>query len=709
MRKPSTLLGAVCLLALGLGTAAAAPPQLPVLWTAGGLDAGSSGAGQAARIASDSAGNVAVVSGPAGFGAELAVTSYTPTGALRWRGSVRPSIGRFLGDWVAAAPNGDFVAVGHNINSSGNPIALTVVRFTSSGALAWRVDLARTFPSVGRLLVDSQGSAYLAFNSAGDGQDIQVHKYSAAGALLWSRVIATGSFANDVATSLALGPDETDVVVSGEVVGGTVSITASYDAATGVRRWLVTSSEAVATRDVVVDATQVYVTGQTFTGAGTPSLRYFLAVIAYDRATGARRWRTDKSPADGSYAMGLRMARAPDGSLVATGQVNRGFLDWYTVALETTGAVRWEAVRDGGLNTNEIPSAVLVTGDGTTVVTGQGGPNLPGGFIPGVAAGYSPTGLLRWEAFARMATAWATELPDGDVCATGGYDALVTCWDLPDPGDNQPPIAVLSATPSVGAPPLTVAFNGSGSFDPDGTVTSWAWSFGDGASGTGPTTTHVYASAGTYTASLTVTDNDGASDTATRTIIVGFPPAAPSNLTASILGMLVTLTWQDNSSDETAFFIERCEGAGCTAFAPLYEMPPNFTGFTDYTVAAGQSYGYRVRASSPAGYSPYSNIARALAPGLPVAPTSLTATALSRTSIGLTWKNGTTDQTEVRVERCAGTGCSSFVEVASVPGTATSYTDRGLAARTVYRYRVRAYNPLGGSGASNVVSVRTMR
>ncbi len=157
-------------------------------------------------------------------------------------------------------------------------------------------------------------------------------------------------------------------------------------------------------------------------------MAYFLTVVAYDRATGARLWRTDKKPADGTSAAGLWMAKAPDGSLVVTGQAARGFLDWYTVAFETTGAVRWEAVRDGGLNTDEIPRSVLVLADGTTVVTGRGGPNLPGGYIQGVTAGYSPNGTLLWEAFSRLETVWATALPNGDVCATGGYDALITCF-----------------------------------------------------------------------------------------------------------------------------------------------------------------------------------------------------------------------------------------------------------------------------------------
>ena len=76
--------------------------------------------------------------------------------------------------------------MGHNINANGSP-----------------------FPSIGRLLVDSGGNAYLAFNSLGDGQDIQLRKYNPAGSLLWSQVINTGSFSNNIATSLALSPNET--------------------------------------------------------------------------------------------------------------------------------------------------------------------------------------------------------------------------------------------------------------------------------------------------------------------------------------------------------------------------------------------------------------------------------------------------------------------------------------------------------------------
>jgi chitodextrinase len=303
--------------------------------------------------------------------------------------------------------------------------------------------------------------------------------------------------------------------------------------------------------------------------------------------------------------------------VVATGQAQRGFLDWYTVAFEPSGAIRWRAVRDGGLNTDEIPRALLVLDDGTTVVTGRGGPNLPGGFIPGVTAGYGPHGTLLWEAFSTLETVWAGALSNESVCATGGYDALITCWRVPGSAGPAPPIAVVSATPSSGVAPLSVTFDASASYDPDGAVTAWAWSFGDGTFGTGPTIAHVYSAPGFYTASLTVTDGNGLTNATTATITV--------------------------------------QGR------------------------------------------------------VPEAPTKLSATALSRTSIRLTWTNGTVSQSGIVIERCSGSACSDFIQIGMALGTATSLTDTGLARRTTYTYRVRARNVYGESPYSNTATARTNR
>ncbi len=65
-RFVGALVVALTLVGLAAGSAGGAG-MLPVLWTAGGLDPGTTGAGQAGRLTSDAANNVAVVSGPAGW------------------------------------------------------------------------------------------------------------------------------------------------------------------------------------------------------------------------------------------------------------------------------------------------------------------------------------------------------------------------------------------------------------------------------------------------------------------------------------------------------------------------------------------------------------------------------------------------------------------------------------------------------------------
>src|SRR5574341_864805 len=84
---------------------------------------------------------------------------------------------------------------------------------------------------------------------------------------------------------------------------------------------------------------------------------------------------------------------------------------------------------------------------------------------------------------------------------------------------NQPPIANAGG-PYGGLTGVAVQFNGNGSSDPDGTISTYAWSFGDTTNGSGATPTHIYTSAGTYTATLTVTDNNGASHSATANVTI---------------------------------------------------------------------------------------------------------------------------------------------------------------------------------------------
>jgi PKD repeat protein len=98
---------------------------------------------------------------------------------------------------------------------------------------------------------------------------------------------------------------------------------------------------------------------------------------------------------------------------------------------------------------------------------------------------------------------------------------------------NQPPIAFAAADRTSGNAPLTVNFNGTGSYDPDaGDTITYAWDLdGDGAydDSTVPQPTYVYNNNGTFTARLQVTDSHAASNLSIPiTITVGNTPPTPA-------------------------------------------------------------------------------------------------------------------------------------------------------------------------------------
>ncbi|QQR77587.1 MAG: fibronectin type III domain-containing protein [Candidatus Moraniibacteriota bacterium] len=99
----------------------------------------------------------------------------------------------------------------------------------------------------------------------------------------------------------------------------------------------------------------------------------------------------------------------------------------------------------------------------------------------------------------------------------------------------------------------------------------------------------------------------------------------------------------------------------------------------------------------------------------PTSPTTLAANATSASSITVTWNPATDPTTEGQatsgitgylIERCTGLSCSTFTQVGTP--TSNSYSDTGLTATTLYRYRVRANDGAGNNSSySNIVSATT--
>lgn len=96
-------------------------------------------------------------------------------------------------------------------------------------------------------------------------------------------------------------------------------------------------------------------------------------------------------------------------------------------------------------------------------------------------------------------------------------------------------------------------------------------------------------------------------------------------------------------------------------------------------------------------------------PAVPAAPSGLTATAVSKSRIDLTWTDNSNDESGFKIERCTGAGCTNFVQIGTVGANVTAVANTGLSGNTTYTYRVRAYNANGDSAYSNTASATTPR
>ncbi len=130
---------------------------------------------------------------------------------------------------------------------------------------------------------------------------------------------------------------------------------------------------------------------------------------------------------------------------------------------------------------------------------------------------------------------------------------------------NQPPVVMLAADSDIAAVDLPVAFDATGSHDPDLDELTFDWSFSDGGAASGGTVTHAFTSAGEGTVSATVAVSDGVvSVPETRVIPIALEPdpgrtlgvlrieaAGPLEFSAVGLGATATRSLTIRNADST--------------------------------------------------------------------------------------------------------------------------------------------------------------
>jgi Secretion system C-terminal sorting domain/PKD domain len=164
------------------------------------------------------------------------------------------------------------------------------------------------------------------------------------------------------------------------------------------------------------------------------------------------------------------------------------------------------------------------------------------------------------------ATTVATNLAQGSysfqltVTDNNGLSGVDTVVITVNAAANKPPVANAGASQTITLPTNSTTLDGSGSSDPDGTITTYTWKQLSGPSTatiTGGTTSKPLVSGlvqGTYTFQLTVTDNNGLTSTASVKITVAaavdLPPVANAGPNQTITLPLDSVTLNGNASKD---------------------------------------------------------------------------------------------------------------------------------------------------------------
>jgi outer membrane protein assembly factor BamB len=175
------------------------------------------------------------------------------------------------------------------------------------------------------------------------------------------------------------------------------------------------------------------------------------------------------------------------------------------------------------------------------------------------------TGKELWEYTTGGQILSSPAIANGNVYI-GSLDYNVYCFG----GENQNPSANFTWTPPDPSPSHAIFFDASSSYDPDGYITSYEWDWdNDGIFeevSSAPTATHAWSNPGAYPVSLRVTDNDSASGTMTKTVVVrNQPPDTPiiqgpaSGKTGHMLNYSITST--DPDGDSLSYYVDWGDGS----------------------------------------------------------------------------------------------------------------------------------------------------
>ena len=193
-------------------------------------------------------------------------------------------------------------------------------------------------------------------------------------------------------------------------------------------------------------------------------------------------------------------------------------------------------------------------------------------------------------------------------------------------------------------------------------------------------------------------------------------PGTPTALAATATHETVTLRWTAPTTGGPVTGYRLWRQTGTAAFAVVgADLAAESLSHTDRGLTAQTAYQYRLQARSAAGYGLRTaavSITTAQTPRVPGVPTALAAAPGADSQMALSWRApadaGTQPLTGYRIERAAAADPLVWTEVLAATGrTDLTWADSGLAADTVYHYRVAGRNAVGVGDPAAAAEGRT--